>query len=1122
MKDRRKRDVLIPEVLSSEIDNIDTYAQWDKTHYNININPAKPYNGVSVTSKPNKVSSNQDASIILDFTLEHYTTVDGVLNQSVPIGSAMKSTTVKVASAKKMLPESAVSGTRPSGIKLVNTDGVKLTISGTPTSDDEINIDVPIDKRRCTIIPMNNTGVEVVQDPTVVDELSKNNSAWFSSRISLNIRPDSGHEFIDYNTIKITPQSMLDAIIMNANKSMISIEWDEKYGMPLTDVTVQAPAVKLSGYRVTINLPEGIERESGGALVQDVVIGQEITQVNLRSTDNDRYKWNDTVQTFTQDGITFNIDTSQTPIVTAWISGTPLRSVAIDVPAPDAYHKLTINYGTGLTDWSGYMYDTTPAFAPVVKWVKHETSTSGWVYAMPSFRFTDGDPVLNNSDNNFENDPYYASYIDTVIINPSNAKEYIVEHIEVYSSNTQKEEYDFKISSMIEDIEITLPDLKTKNPDDVVIKINVDMNHIKQSYDYNRDNGTSDANLTIYNKRDGSSGNPYNTIELHAEDGYWFGPGWNYTSSVPGEKLAYHYTSGPGSTDLIIGKTNFDISKFPDGISYFNLDAPVPIGQPPSDMYIKVTSVDVGGMSFDDCVIDGNTIKVAKSVDVSEVRIPYIMLASNVLGLNGYDSSVCPKNIIESILSRVFKTDSIDIKLLDILTDYSSDRIYSFNTELSVVSIENSTPIPINSIMKWSDPSLDEPSDVTIELIDEYYEVTVTLGKHMSYRYPEYIKDKYIILHGKGKTICHIDVEDGYSMGSYTSTVVDGISIKVNNDVNSIVISGTPSKPEKKGTINIVLPDAVKLVNLTVNLPADGSVKVKDGEENRLNQSIEAGEYIDGITLVPKDANYKMTQAWRQTITVEPANEHITMMTSDTETYISGRISENTVITVPALSLTFSPSVKQGALLIMAPLSGTPVGNDGMSIRIKAPKVLNGTYGDFTFNNSDTAVCGSTYSDRSVLYDVPPGEYTATFTYEMSFDTKFTLTGNSSVIIDDSNRGSVTETSMIYNLTGIAFGNSSTDFAIQASGTVYESINFTTTSTMMRPDFPDESDMQSAQSFINDLQAYFELDDQNIHLEVSADLPYLVYSGGVNLKSFVLIDTKTTKRIRKVTFAPYG
>lgn len=111
---------------------------------------------------------------------------------------------------------------------------------------------------------------------------------------------------------------------------------------------------------------------------------------------------------------------------------------------------------------------------------------------------------------------------------------------------------------------------------------------------------------------------------------------------------------------------------------------------------------------------------------------------------------------------------------------------------------------------------------------------------------------------------------------------------------------------------------------------------------------------------------------------------------------------------------------------------------------------------------------------------------------------------------------------MIYNLTGIAFGISGTDFVIQASGTASESIEFTTTTTLMRPDFPNESDRESAQSFINDLQAYFKLDDQDIHWEISAETLYLVYSGGANLKSFVLIDTKPTKRIRKVTFTPYG
>ena len=143
---------------------------------------------------------------------------------------------------------------------------------------------------------------------------------------------------------------------------------------------------------------------------------------------------------------------------------------------------------------------------------------------------------------------------------------------------------------------------------------------------------------------------------------------------------------------------------------------------------------------------------------------------------------------------------------------------------------------------------------------------------------------------------------DGYWFGKYNGGSNNSMSIKLNADKTELTLSGEPAGMSGFGDYDVRLEDAVVIpVSLTINLPSDDSVKVKSGEESRLNQFIEPGEYIDGVTLVPKDANYKMTQAWRQTITVEPANEHIMMMTSDTETYISGRISENTVITVPAL-----------------------------------------------------------------------------------------------------------------------------------------------------------------------------------------------------------------------------
>lgn len=466
----------------------------------------------------------------------------------------------------------------------------------------------------------------------------------------------------------------------------------------------------------------------------------------------------------------------------------------------------------------------------------------------------------------------------------------------------------------------------------------------------------------------------------------------------------------------------------------------------------------------------------------------------------------------------------------------TADEGYKFptNMEYSNVTITPTTMTQYLTMTRLSDNKLQfslkdkveldltKLSDVQIDIPAcerSTYRVEITLGTEMRIMNGYVDRIQNVIIGQSMEQINLLATNDYCFFPSIHNKSKDGITINVDTSEGPPYfvawISGTPLRD-----VQLTVPNAVKGAKLDVVLPSDGSVLAKAGEEVRLNQFIESGEYIDGVTLVPKDTNYKMTQDWRKTITVEPANDHIMMMTSDVETYISGKINENTVIDIPALSLAFSPNVKHGALLIMAPLTGTPVGES--AIRIKAPKILNGTYGDFNFNNSDTVTCGAMYSERFALYDAPPGEYTVTFTYEMSFDTKFTLTGNNSVIIDDSNRGSIVETSMIYNLVDIAFGYNNTDFVIQASGTVSESIAFTTTSTLMRPDFPNESDIAAAQYFIDDLQTFFGLNDQNINLQISADLPYLVYSGGANLKSFVLIDVQSSRRIRKVEFVPYG
>ena len=432
-----------------------------------------------------------------------------------------------------------------------------------------------------------------------------------------------------------------------------------------------------------------------------------------------------------------------------------------------------------------------------------------------------------------------------------------------------------------------------------------------------------------------------------------------------------------------------------------------------------------------------------------------------------------------------------------------------------------------------------EKSNIKFSITEGQLHITGTISNDVSITLPEPVKKTYTVTVELGENVVResggeltqevrigqpmsqiiLKVDDTKVIGSfYTNThngSKDGVNMAVDTSgekpYTKLTIGGVPTNST---TVSIAPPSLGYLVRIT------GGANTTH-VSGSLRQYVNAGESIETVIFRCNDGYWfgKYNGGSNNSMSIKLNADKTELTLSGEPAGMSG-FGDYDVRLEDAVPI-LRPNIKQGALLIMAPLTGTPVGNDGLSISIKAPKILNGSYGDFTFNNSDTALCNSRYGDRFALYDVPPGEYTATFTYEMSFDTKFTLTGNSSLIIDDG-ASSITETSMIYNLTGIAFGSSGTDFDIQASGFVYESIEFTTTTTMMRPDFPNESDIGSAQSFINDLQAHFKLDDQSIHLEISADLPYLVYSGGANLKSFVLIDTKPTKRIRKVTFAPYG
>ena len=215
------------------------------------------------------------------------------------------------------------------------------------------------------------------------------------------------------------------------------------------------------------------------------------------------------------------------------------------------------------------------------------------------------------------------------------------------------------------------------------------------------------------------------------------------------------------------------------------------------------------------------------------------------------------------------------------------------------VNTDTSTNKPYTKA--WISGTPLRPTSISVPAPVNGYHVVVTGGAnctHVSGSLDQYVKS------GDSIETVVFRCNEGYWFGKYNGGSNNTMSIKLNPEKTEITLSGRPASMDGFGDFDVKLEDAVpKPVALTVNLPSDGSVIVKPGEEANLNQSVASGENIQGITLLPKNANYKMTQDWRKTITVEPANEHISIVTTDTETHISGRISENSVITVPALEI---------------------------------------------------------------------------------------------------------------------------------------------------------------------------------------------------------------------------
>lgn len=316
----------------------------------------------------------------------------------------------------------------------------------------------------------------------------------------------------------------------------------------------------------------------------------------------------------------------------------------------------------------------------------------------------------------------------------------------------------------------------------------------------------------------------------------------------------------------------------------------------PSGIKMLGDSINGTSLRFSGTPISDDTINIPPLINKFVVSLPTNLSTKHY----NWDNSVqeTDKYFLNSMRVTITADDgykfATNMEYSDVMITPTTMTQYLTMTRLSDNKLEF-------SLKDKSELDLTKLSDVQIDIPAcdrSTYRVEIALGLHMTNSGGELIQNVVI---GQPITQINLAVIDGMTfMPNIHNYSKDGITINVDTSTGvpytKAWVSGTPLRDTQ-----ITVRDVVKGAKFNVVLPSDGSVLVKAGEEAKLNQFIESGEYIDGVTLVPKDANYKMTQDWRKTITVEPANDHIMMMTSDTETYISGRISENTVITVPIL-----------------------------------------------------------------------------------------------------------------------------------------------------------------------------------------------------------------------------
>lgn len=273
-----------------KIQEIDTFAQWEQTDYFIDTNvPTEGVTLVGINTTSDRVENDKEymRTKLLFKSLDYETS--GNLHQMVPVGSEMESVTVNVAqnNYKKCFPIDWVKNeTRISGIQMVgdSPNGTSLGFSGTPTSSDTINMPQLVNKFVISL-PADLSRKHYNWDISVQES-----DKYFLNSMRVTVTADEGYRFapnMDYTDVTITPRTMEQYMSMTrASDSKLQFDLKDRAKLDLTklsDVEIDIPACEKATYRVAIALGPNMTA-SGGELLQHVIIGQPMTQINLVAT----------------------------------------------------------------------------------------------------------------------------------------------------------------------------------------------------------------------------------------------------------------------------------------------------------------------------------------------------------------------------------------------------------------------------------------------------------------------------------------------------------------------------------------------------------------------------------------------------------------------------------------------------------------------------------------------------------------------------------------------------------------------------------------------------------------------------------------------------------------------